>query len=394
MKNRLFIAFFSILTLILVSWGRTGHKTVGLIAQNHLTDNAKLAMYDLIGDTSLADISNYADEIRSHSKYKYTGPWHYINLPTGLDSIAFDKAVREETQDNVYNVLKKLEIDLIDPSKSKADRIFALKLIVHFVGDLHQPMHVSRAEDLGGNKINVTFNGKEGNLHGLWDSGLIEYRNLTFEQLANKYDNATPGQIKRWQNQDMSKWLYESYKISSQLYKEAEANSNFGEDYYKSHIHIVAERLVKAGIRLAGVLNDAFNGGPYSIIPPPSVSKLKTNDSTNKPIRRYKKTVTTDPTLVESKNLANYINKTVVTTGTIISTRLIESNNMTLLNVGAAYPNQDFTIMIRGENRSKFGQPEIDLKGKTVVVKGLVIDYKGKPEIELTDTNQLIVKTN
>ncbi len=373
MKKYLSLCLAIGLGMALISWGKTGHRTIGRIAENHLTDKAKQAIHDLIGDTSLADISTYADEIRSHEEYKYTSSWHYINLPTGLNHDAFVKAVQEQNQMNVYKALQNLELQLIDPASTRAQKVFALKLIVHFVGDLHQPMHVSRAEDQGGNKIMVTFNGKQGNLHGLWDSGLIEHQGLSYEQLAVKYDHPTDVQVHQWQHDDMLIWLYESYQVSNQLYKDAEANPNFDEDYYQARLPIIAERIEKAGIRLAGVLNDAFNGGSYSIIAPPPVGRV------------------IKPDTIPSKDVARYIHKMVVVTGQIASTRLVESNNMTLLNVGADNPNQDFTIIIRSENRSKFGQPEIDLKGKTVTVLGMVTDYKGKPEIEILNPSQLSV---
>lgn len=86
-----------------------------------------------------------------------------------MNSGDFVKAVTTQTKDNVYIALLKLEEIFRDPSKSKADKVFALKLIVHFIGDLHQPMHVAREEDFGGSDITITFDGNKGNLHGLWD---------------------------------------------------------------------------------------------------------------------------------------------------------------------------------------------------------------------------------
>eukprot|EP01037_Dinobryon_pediforme_P013978 gene13978-14095_t len=385
MKKYLYFIVTLCITVCLISWGKTGHRTIGLIAQNHLTVKAKAAIHELIGDTSLADISTYADEIRSTERYRYTTPWHYINLETGLSYDQFAKAVREQTNDNVYNALKKLELDLVDPSKSKAEKVFALKLVVHFIGDLHQPMHVSRAEDRGGNAIKISFEGQKGNLHGLWDSGLIDHQGLSYQQLASKYDHAAPEQVSLWQHQGMITWLYESYQVSSQLYQDAASNPNFDEQYYAAHLTIISDRIEKAGIRLAGVLNEAFGGGPYQIILPPPVGPVKENVAAPKQQREgITKTI-------GSAEVKNYTGQTVKVTGTISTTRLIESNQMTLLNVGAAYPNQDFTIIIRGENRGKFNQPDVNLKGKTVAVTGMVIDYRGQPEIEITDPSQLTV---
>jgi hypothetical protein len=171
-------------------------------------------------------------------------------------------------------------------------------MIVHFAGDLHQPMHVSRAEDQGGNTIRISFLGQPGNLHGLWDSGLIEHAGLNDEQLAAKIDHATPGQISQWQHDPILDWLYESYQISGRLYSEAGKNPDFDEAYYRSHMPIIEDRLEKAGIRLAGLLNDIFSGDPYSIVPPPPVMQLEAPATANT-------TGNQQPVTVSAKALGN-----------------------------------------------------------------------------------------
>ncbi len=243
----------------LVSWGPTGHRAVGQIAENHLTPAAKLAVKNLLGHESLADVSNYADEIRRDPQFKYTTPWHYVNVTPGLNFEQFAHEVVSMPQDNVYKMVLSCERDLKNPDKSNAQKVTALKLLVHFVGDLHQPMHVSNADDKGGNSINIKFVGNDGNLHGLWDSGLIDHQGLTYQQMASEYDTATPAEIAKWQSDDLMVWLWESYQISTILYKEAADNPDFDEQYYKDHISVLEKRIEKGGIRLAGILNSIYN---------------------------------------------------------------------------------------------------------------------------------------
>lgn len=250
------IAFCLVITL--ASWGVTGHRTIGKIAEKHLSPKAAAAVADLLGTQSMADVSTYADQVRLQEQYKYTAPWHYINMPSGLNESDFKEAVLQQQKENVYSALIKCKNDLTDTAKSREDKIFALKFIIHMVGDLHQPMHVSRSEDQGGNKIKVTFLGKPGNLHGLWDSGLPEHEGLSYEQLAEKVDHATPKQIRAWQRDDMIKWLYESYQVSEQLYADAVKTPDFDEPYYQAHIPVFEDRMERAGIRLAGVLNEIY----------------------------------------------------------------------------------------------------------------------------------------
>jgi hypothetical protein len=260
MIKRVFIIIIAAgCTLVLVSWGGTGHRTIGKIAEKHLTPQAEAAVRNLLGNESLADVSTYADQVRSQDAYKYTAPWHYINVPTGLSRADFKKEVISQQRDNVYRALLSCKNDLTDTTKTREQKIFALKFIVHLVGDLHQPMHVSRSEDQGGNNIRTTFLGEPGNLHGLWDSRLPEHEGLSYEQLAQKIDQANRRKIQRWQHNDPITWLYESYRISERLYADAAKNPNFDEAYYQAHIPVFEQRMEMAGIRLAGILNAIYH---------------------------------------------------------------------------------------------------------------------------------------
>jgi hypothetical protein len=242
----------------LISWGVVGHRTIAKIAENHLTPKAKATVKDLLGTEEMPLTSTFSDEIRYDNAFKHTSSWHYINLPLGLSYNEFLIALKSDTTQNVYNVLLKMEKEVKNPYNTKEQKTFALKMIIHLVGDLHQPMHVSREEDQGGNKIKLKFQGKDTNLHSLWDSGLIEYNGKTFTEMATAYDNISDPKIKEWQSDDVKKWLYESYQISTQLYAEVENNPNLDYTYYPKHSEIYKERIQKAGIRLAGLLNTLF----------------------------------------------------------------------------------------------------------------------------------------
>jgi len=264
MKKYVIVAVLAVVSLVLVSWGDKGHKAIGLIAENHLTPKTKKAVEQILGAEDLADVANYADDIRS--TMKNTAPWHFVNLPMGLSFDEFANAVKnnDKQQGNVYVMIFRCVHDLEDAQKSRAQKAFALKLLVHFVGDCHQPMHVSRAEDKGGNSISVKFMGQGQNLHGLWDYGLIDQEGLNYKQMAKQYDTATPAQIKQWQADPVMKWVYESYLIANELYKEAAEDPDFKQDYYDTHIEVLRQRVLKGGIRLAGILNNIYDPGASS----------------------------------------------------------------------------------------------------------------------------------
>jgi len=247
-----------LLVLVLVSWGYEGHHAVGFIAERHLSEHAAKEVKKILGSDDMASVSTFADEIRSQQQYKSLGPLHYFNLPGGLTYDQFTERVKNSRDANIYTAIVSAIRDLQNPSSGIAQKNFSLKMLIHFVGDAHQPMHVSHPEDAGGGKTSVVFLKDPTNLHGLWDEGLLDHQKMGYKEFAVKYDDATPGQIKKWQSDSIVTWLWESYQIAEILYKEAEENPNFDEEYYKSHISVVKNRIEKAGIRLAGLLNEIY----------------------------------------------------------------------------------------------------------------------------------------
>jgi hypothetical protein len=175
-----------------------GHRTIGRIAENNLTPKAKAAVQQLLGNETLSGVSTWADEVRNQPEYKQTASWHYLNLPLGLDYDDFTVKVSGMSKANVYSALLDAEHTLINPSIPKNKKIDALKFVVHLVGDMHQPMHVSRSEDKSGNTIQLNYNGEGTNLHSLWDSGMLNTQGISYEQMASKFQ-PTAIQIKTWQ---------------------------------------------------------------------------------------------------------------------------------------------------------------------------------------------------
>ena len=258
MKNRLILLAGIIVSLTFVSWGYDGHYAIAEIAQNHLSPSALVALKNLLGHKKMADVASYADELRSDPAYKATGSLHYVNVPLGYTFDEFSAFVKNDNENNIYKGITGCINQLQDPAASKSKKQFALEFLIHLVGDSHQPMHVSRPEDKGGNLTSVTFLNAGTNLHSLWDSGLLEHQHIPYKNIAANYDNATPAQITKWQNDSIMIWLWESYQITSILYHEAEVNPDFGDIYCDEHMPIVKNRIEKAGIRLAGVLNAIY----------------------------------------------------------------------------------------------------------------------------------------
>ena len=153
------------------SWGRTGHRIVGEIAQRNLDPKTLKAIRELCGEEDLSRLSTWPDEIRSDPKMGYTTPWHYVSIPNG--KTYFDQ--KRNKDGDVIESLYRFEETLRDSKDTKEHKIEALKFLIHMTGDLHQPLHVGLAEDRGGNSIRVKWFKTETNLHSIWDEDLIDF---------------------------------------------------------------------------------------------------------------------------------------------------------------------------------------------------------------------------
>lgn len=375
MKKYFFSVSFLAIAIALISWGSIGHKTVATIASNHLTPKAKAAVQALLGDTTMADVASWADEIRMKPQYKYTTPRHYVDLPLGLSYQAFKDTVSDQPADNVYKAVLQCEKDLSDPNGNKEQKAVALKFLIHFVGDLHQPMHVSRAEDQGGNTIQVQYQGKGSNLHSVWDSKLIGTEGKSFEQMSVDYDTASARQIKIWQNEPLVKWLWESYQITTKLYAEVEKNNKLDEAYYNTHISIVHQRIEMAGIRLAGILNKIFESQ--------DIRKL----TNNKPVSVvWQQSGTQNFAGIKLEDADKHVGERVAVQGLISDHKKFK--NMVLVNLGAPYPNSPLTLVFK-DDATSISERVIALTGKRILVTGTIVEFKGKPQIEVVNANQL-----
>ncbi|WP_201985209.1 S1/P1 nuclease [Hymenobacter rubidus] len=262
-RNLVVLLALSCAPFSLLAWGVVGHRAVARIAENHLTAHTRHEVASLLGPETMPLASIWPDEVRSDPQYSYTAPWHYLNVASGLDFAGFVAQLNGDAPAaNAYGALLQARKDLKDPAKTTDEKRVALKFLIHLVGDIHQPLHVGHGEDKGGNDIKVTWRSKEEtNLHSVWDYALVEYPGFSFTEMAAAYDHATPAQIKQWQKDDMRTWAFESYQLCGPIYAAAAANPKFDWHFYPTFGPTMEERILKAGIRLAGVLNELFDKG-------------------------------------------------------------------------------------------------------------------------------------
>lgn len=249
------LVLYVLLAGTLFGWGKTGHRVTGQIAENHLSSKARKAIQELLGGESLAEAANWADEIRSDPAWKKSDPLHYVNI---TDGVSYEEAKKNPAGD-VISALRQMEATLRNKKAPRQQRVEALKFFLHFAGDLHQPLHAGRADDLGGNRVNVRwFRGSEAtNLHTVWDSLLIDQEQLSFTEWARFLDRASEEEIKQWQASSYTDWMEESRKALPQVY-DFPRDLPLSFPYVYKNMPLVKQRLLQAGIRIAGVLNRIY----------------------------------------------------------------------------------------------------------------------------------------
>jgi len=253
--SRKFLMVFLVLTApSLLAWGPTGHRVVGQIATMHLTPQTAAALQDLIGPASLADVSNWADWIRSDPAYDFTSSWHYVNLPDGVSYAEAEPLPEGDAYAKILDFIKVLK----DDAASKADKALAIKWLTHLIGDIHQPLHAGHLDDLGGNRIRCVWFGEPCNLHQIWDSKIIDATHLSYTELADKINRNTAVKIEAGPEPEPDQWLEESLKYRATAYQAPEASTGGTYRYIFEHSDLVEQRLTQAGRRLALTLNYAL----------------------------------------------------------------------------------------------------------------------------------------
>lgn len=236
-------------------WGKNGHRATGKIAEKHLTRKAKRSIDKILKGQSLAFVSTYADEIKSDKKYNKYYSWHYINMD--LDQ-TYEQAEKNPKGDLVTGINTCIKI-LNDKNSSDDEKNFHLKMLVHFMGDLHQPMHIGRKEDKGGNSIQVEWFGKGSNLHRVWDTNMIDDWEMSYIELADNADDLSKIQIETIEKGTLIDWVNEVHVVTNEVYNSVEKGENLRYKYSYNHFGTVRTQLQKGGIRLAKVLNDIFD---------------------------------------------------------------------------------------------------------------------------------------
>jgi hypothetical protein len=249
---------FTYLPLQSMAWGMLGHRIVGQIADSYLTKKARKNIELILGGESVAMASTWADFIKSNPAYSYLSAWHYVDFDKPLAYPQMQAFLKQDTATDASTKLNMIITQLKNKNLEQGKKLLYLRMLIHIVGDVHQPMHTAHTEDKGGNDVKLFWFNKPTNLHALWDSNLIDDQQLSYTEYANWINRSTTEQRTALQHDEISKWLYESSQISEKLYTELKPEAHLSYRYTFDHIAIANQQLLKGGIRLAGILNQLF----------------------------------------------------------------------------------------------------------------------------------------
>ncbi len=244
------------------AWGRTAHRIVSIVAEKRLTNSARSTVRDLLEpDETLADASLWADDHRH--EIRGSAAWHYVNVP--IAEAHYDGRFCPPSG-CIVSKIEELRILLGNVAAPRSDRQLALRLLVHFVEDLHQPLHIGDRGDRGGNDLQVRFFGVGTNLHRLWDEGiLLHHDSDEAVWIAELEAQARPEQSRQWAKCNVATWADESLAAARQAYVwpgtglALEPGAKLGSEYFEFALPVVRRRMAQAAVRLATMLNEVLS---------------------------------------------------------------------------------------------------------------------------------------
>jgi hypothetical protein len=269
-----------------LAWGRLGHEVTALIAYRHLTPAVRVRVdamlasdHDILTAPDFASRANWADEYRND--HRETSAWHFVDIEIDHPDLAAacfgfpplapgQLASQGPAKDCVVNKLDEFEAELRNPSTPAPERLLALKFVMHFAGDLEQPLHAADHQDRGGNCVGLSPppDAQSTNLHAWWDTGVVELLGSSAQEIAADLDRKiTRREAQVWANGLPRDWAMETFAVGQSVAYDLPSRPTCADHgsvalpaAYQAHARIAAAvQLERAGIRMATLLNGALD---------------------------------------------------------------------------------------------------------------------------------------
>ena len=238
-------------------FGADGHRIAGLLAQERLCAGAAQDVQSLGRGQGLDELGLWADWSRGGPEWAHSAPWHYMNIPDG----ARLEDYRHPPEGDILWAIGHFGATFGDRDAPAAERRDALRFLAHFVVDIHQPLHVGRESDRGGNLINVDpGSGGPVNLHRFWDTGAVALAGLDVEAYARSLAGLIDANAEEWEQDTPMDWARESQALRPDVYDFGGRGDRLTRDYLENAGRITRLRLAQAGVRLAAEVNRASCG--------------------------------------------------------------------------------------------------------------------------------------
>jgi len=256
MKKYALILYVILTAAQAFGWSQKGHDVVAYIAETHLSQATADSVAAILDGRSLVYWANWLDNASHTDKYAYTKTWHYKNIDAG---ISYNNAPLNEKGDVVTAIREQISL-LSNPTSTHDQKELALKILIHIVGDMHQPMHMGHLSDLGGNKIKVKFFGRDTNLHNIWDGSIMNSgHSWSYTEWAGQLDRLSEEEQAAETTGDVDDWARQTYDIAKRVYNYFPKKSKVSYNQVAAWTPVIEQQLLRGGLRLARILNAIYD---------------------------------------------------------------------------------------------------------------------------------------